>query len=174
MRRYRRSMRRRRCLARRTREGHSMRRRRRSMRRRGRSMWRRRRGDVGARCGDVGAQCGPRRRRSARRHRRSRGVFGDIGDYGVGITLQMCNRVTNHGGMSTFSKPDSDVTRSTHFVALYLCLMCQSGLHAMLLSHIGILLRLPTAEPRSTAGLLFPSQSLSGTIWLTPYLMVWD
>ena len=34
--------------------------------------------------------------------------------------------------------------------------------------------RLPAAEPRSTAGLLFPSQSLSGMVWLTPYLMVWD
>ena len=40
--------------------------------------------------------------RSYRRFRR--GVFGDIGDYGVGITPQMCNRVTNHGDMSTFSK----------------------------------------------------------------------
>ena len=52
--------------------------------------------------------------------------------------------------------------------------MCQSRLHAVLRSHIGILLRLPAAEPRSIAGLLFPSQYLSGTIWLTPYLMVWD
>ena len=34
-----------------------------------------------------------------------RGVSGDIGDCGVGITQQMCNRVTNHGDMSTFSKP---------------------------------------------------------------------
>ena len=34
-----------------------------------------------------------------------RGVSGDIGDCGVGITPQMCNRVTNHGDMSTFSKP---------------------------------------------------------------------
>ena len=42
------------------------------------------------------------------------------------------------------------------------------------LMHIGILLRLPAAKPRSTAGLLFPSQYLSGMIWLTPYLMVWD
>ena len=33
------------------------------------------------------------------------GVFGDIGDCGVGITPQMCNRVTNHGDMGTFSKP---------------------------------------------------------------------
>ena len=64
--------------------------------------------------------------------------------------------------------------RSTHFVALYLWLMGQSGLHAVLWSHIGILMRLPAAEPRSTSGLLFPSQYLSGTIWLTPYLMVWD
>ena len=34
-----------------------------------------------------------------------RGVSSDIGDSGVGITPQMCNRVTNHGDMSTFSKP---------------------------------------------------------------------
>ena len=68
----------------------------------------------------------------------------------------------------------SGVTRSTHFVVLYVCLMCQSGLHAVLRSLIGILLRLPAAEPRSTTGLLFPSKYLSGTIWLTPYLMVWD
>ena len=34
-----------------------------------------------------------------------RGVSGDIGDCGVSITAQMCNRVTNHGDMSTFSKP---------------------------------------------------------------------
>ena len=37
---------------------------------------------------------------SYRRYRR--GVYGNIG---VGITPQMCNRVTNHGDMSTFSKP---------------------------------------------------------------------
>ena len=47
-------------------------------------------------------------------------------------------------------------------------------LHAVLWSHIGIILHLPAAEPRSTAGLIFPSQYLSGTIWFTPYLMVWD
>ena len=40
--------------------------------------------------------------RSYRRYRR--GVYGDIGDCGVGTTPQMCNRVTNHGDMSTFSK----------------------------------------------------------------------
>ena len=66
------------------------------------------------------------------------------------------------------------VTQSTHFVVLYLCLMCQSGLHAVLWSHIGILMRLPAAEARSSTGLLFPSQYLSGTIWLTLYSMVWD
>ena len=63
----------------------------------------------------------------------------------------------------------SGVIRCTHFVALYLCLMRQSGQ-----SHIGILMRLPAAEPLSTAWLLFHSQYLSGTIWLTPYSMVWD
>ena len=42
----------------------------------------------------------------ARSYRRYRcGVYGDIGDCGVGITPQMCNRVTNNGDMSTFSKP---------------------------------------------------------------------
>ena len=38
--------------------------------------------------------------RSYRRYRR-----GVSGDCGVGITTQMCNRVTNQGDMSTFSKP---------------------------------------------------------------------
>ena len=51
-----------------------------------------------------------RRRRSMRRHRplarRSRRVFCDIGNCGVGITTQMCNRVTNHGDMGIFSRPD--------------------------------------------------------------------
>ena len=42
--------------------------------------------------------------RSYRRYRR--GVSGNIGDCGVGITPQMCNIVTNLGDMSTFSKPD--------------------------------------------------------------------
>ena len=41
-----------------------------------------------------------------------RGVYGDIGDCGVCITPQMCNRVTNHGDMSTFSKPDSQFPSS--------------------------------------------------------------
>ena len=41
--------------------------------------------------------------RSYRRYRR--GVHGNIGDCGVSITPQMCNRVTNHGDTSTFSKP---------------------------------------------------------------------
>ena len=49
---------------------------------------------------------------SYRRYRR--GVSGDIGDCGVGITPQMCNRVTNHGDMSTFSKPACSTTVS-HF-----------------------------------------------------------
>ena len=44
----------------------------------------------------------------ARSYRRYRcGVYGDIGNCGVGTTPQMCNRVTNHGDMSTFSKPES-------------------------------------------------------------------
>ena len=43
-----------------------------------------------------------------------RGVSGDIGDCGVGITPQMCNRVTNHGDMSTFSKPAGDQGHTPH------------------------------------------------------------
>ena len=54
--------------------------------------------DIGARCGDVGARRGDRAELPAI----SAGVSGDCG---VGITPQMCNRVTNHGDMSTFSKP---------------------------------------------------------------------
>ena len=43
----------------------------------------------------------------ARSYRRyQRGVYSNIGDCGVGTTPQMCNRVTNHGDMSTFSKPE--------------------------------------------------------------------
>ena len=38
-------------------------------------------------------------------HRRSRQFSGNIGDCSVGITPQMCNRVTNHGDMGTFFKP---------------------------------------------------------------------
>ena len=40
------------------------------------------------------------------------GVSGNIIDCGVGITPQMCNRVTNHRDMSTFSKPVSVQTLS--------------------------------------------------------------
>ena len=68
----------------------------------------------------------------------------------------------------------SDVTRCTLFVVLYLCRMCQCGLHAVLWSHIGILKGVFAAEPRSTAGTLFRSQCPCGTILLTLYSMVWD
>ena len=53
-----------------------------------------------------------RRGRSMQRRRRSRGVTGNIGDGGVGITPQMCNRVTNHRDMSTFSKPGDKFTHN--------------------------------------------------------------
>ena len=125
MRWYRRSMRRRRC---------SMRRLRRSMRRCQHSMWRRLR--------LARQRLWSRRGHLMRRYRHSlqkswsidaetlalwvatsvitqsyrrywRGVFGDCG---VGVTLQMCNRVTNHGDMSTFSRPVRLVTRVTLFL----------------------------------------------------------
>ena len=54
--------------------------------------------------------------RSYQRYRR--GIFGDISDCGVGITPQMCNRVTNHGDMGTFSKPGQVVPPTTSRVTL--------------------------------------------------------
>ena len=62
----------------------------------------------------------------------------------------------------------SEVIRCTLLMVLYLDRISQCGLHAVLWMH-----RL-TAEPRSTAGLLFSFRCLSGTILLTPYSMVWD
>ena len=46
--------------------------------------------------------------------------------------------------------------------------------HAVLWSHICSLMRFRGAEPHSTAGPLFSSQCLTGTILLTLYSMVWD
>ena len=69
--------------------------------------------DIGAGCGDVGARRGDVGDRaelpaiSARSLRR-------YGNCGVGITPQMCNRVTNHGDMSTFSKHDVTVLPSSN------------------------------------------------------------
>ena len=68
----------------------------------------------------------------------------------------------------------SGVTRCTLFMVLFLCRMCRCGLHAVLLSHIGTLMRLLAAEPLSIARHLFPGQCLCGTILVTPCLMVWD
>ena len=68
----------------------------------------------------------------------------------------------------------SGVTRCICLMMRYLDRMCQWALHAVPWSHIGILVFQIAAEPRSTVGLLFPSQCPSGTIMLTPYLMVWE
>ena len=68
----------------------------------------------------------------------------------------------------------SGVTRCTLLMVLFLDRKCQCGLQAMLWSHINTLMRFLVAEPRSTAGLIFPSQCPSGTILLTPHSMVWD
>ena len=74
--------------------------------------------NIGARHGDTGDISAKRKvgaetsvlgaaisalARSFRRYQRK--VSSDICYCGVGITLQMCNRVTNHGDMATFSKP---------------------------------------------------------------------
>ena len=50
--------------------------------------------DIEAQCGDIGAWCGNTCARCSDIGAQRR-VSGDIDDYGVGITLQMCNRVTN-------------------------------------------------------------------------------
>ena len=68
----------------------------------------------------------------------------------------------------------SGVIRCTLIMTLCLNRMRQCGLHAVSWSHMGILIPRLAAEPRSTAGLLFPPQCPSRTILLTPYSMVWD
>ena len=68
----------------------------------------------------------------------------------------------------------SRVTRCTLLMVLYIYHMCQCVLHAVLWSHIGTLMHHLAAEPRSKAGLLFPSRCPSGTILLTPIFDVWD
>ena len=56
----------------------------------------------------------------------------------------------------------------------YLHRMSHRRLHAVPWLNIGVLMRSPAAEPRSTAGLLFPSQCPSGTFLLISYSIVWD
>ena len=68
----------------------------------------------------------------------------------------------------------SGVTWCTLFMVLFLCRMCQCGLHAVLWLHIGTLMLLLAAEPLSIAGQLFAGQCLCGTILVTPCSMVWD
>ena len=68
----------------------------------------------------------------------------------------------------------SGVTRCTLFMVLFRCRMCQCGLHSVLWSHIGTIMRLLAAEPLSIARHLFPGQCLCGTILVTPCSMVWD
>ena len=50
----------------------------------------------------------------------------------------------------------SGVTRCTFYLVFYLGCMSQCGLHAVLWSHIGILIRFLAAELRSTAGRYSP------------------
>ena len=52
------------------------------------------------------------------------GVSGNIGDCGVGLTPQMCNRVTNHEDMSTFSKPYWKIVHVMNIHNVFSC-----GLH---------------------------------------------
>ena len=68
----------------------------------------------------------------------------------------------------------SSVTSCQLFIVLYLCCMCQRGLQAVLCSHIGILVSLLSAEPRSAAGRFFASQCPCETNLLTLHSMEWD
>ena len=68
----------------------------------------------------------------------------------------------------------SGVTRCTLLMVLYLDSMCQCGILAVLLSHIGIFMRQLATEPHSIAGLLLTSRCPSGTILMTMYSIVWD
>ena len=68
----------------------------------------------------------------------------------------------------------SGVKRCIHLMVLSLDRMCQCGFHAVLWSHVGKLMHRLAAEPRSTAGVLFPSRCPCGMILLTSYSMVWD
>ena len=68
----------------------------------------------------------------------------------------------------------SGVKRCTLLMVLNMYRMCHCGLHAVLWSHIGTPMHRLAAEPRSAAGLLFPSRCPCGMILLTPYSMVWD
>ena len=54
------------------------------------------------------------------------------------------------------------LTGCTLFMVLYLCHMCQCGLHTVLWSHISILMHHLTAKPYSAAGALFPCQCPCG------------
>ena len=68
----------------------------------------------------------------------------------------------------------SCVIRCTLLMVLCLDRMCHCGLQSVLRLHIGTLMRLLGAVPRSTAELLLPFQCPSGTILLTPHSMVGD
>ena len=57
-------------------------------------------------------------------------------------------------------------------MVLYIYCMYQCGLYAMVWLHIGILMRIFDAEPRSTAKPLFSSQCLCGTVLLALYSMM--
>ena len=76
---------------------------------------------------------------------------------------------------SSHSSSTDRRTESTFLYSLHpnLCSIRQCGLHEVRWSHIGILMYLLAAEPRSTAG-LFHSQYLCGPILLTLCSMMWD
>ena len=70
----------------------------------------------------------------------------------------------------------SGVIRCTLFMVHYLLCMFHCGFHAVFWLHISVLMSLLAAEPRNTPGLLFTSQYLCGTTFLTltrPVFKAW-
>ena len=67
----------------------------------------------------------------------------------------------------------SGVSRSTHFLVLFLCLVCASAGYPRCLgrSSVCLIMLLLATELSSATGLLFPSRYLCGTIFLTLYSM---
>ena len=94
---------------------------------------------------------------SYRRYRR-----GVSGDCGVGITPHMCNRVTNHGDMSTFSKPASRLILFDRLRSL--------GLEELSVGVTGVILRGGCPGPRQRAILRATAAFVKRTKRFSTYL----
>ena len=80
-----------------------------------------------------------------------------------GVCLS-CADAPSHMWQHCVSCIRSGVTRCILFMVLFLGRMCKFGLHAVLWSHIGMLIRFLAEEPHSTARVLFSTQCRCGCI----------